>query len=118
MFQQGRILIEQALQGQRVGDLAALDQFAGRLINASVQRVGEMNRPQELVDLVEDQIVGKEGAEKGHLRLVVVRRDAGCDFAGLAQRAHVVVACVLCFHHRTLDQRKGDADKSSCGLSA
>ena len=81
MLDQGRILVEQALQRQSIGDLAALDQLAGGLVDAAVQRVGEMIGPQELVDLVEDQVVGEDRAEQRHLGLVVVRRDARRDVA-------------------------------------
>ena len=41
---QRAVLVEQVLQRDRVGDLAALDQLADRLVDAAVQRVGEMLR--------------------------------------------------------------------------
>ena len=69
---QRAILVEQVLQGDRVGDLAALDQLADGLVDAPVDGIGEMLGPQELVDLVEGQVVGEDRAEQRHLGLVVV----------------------------------------------
>ena len=45
---QGAVLVEQVLQGDRIGDLAALDQLADRLIDPPVHGVAEMLRQQEL----------------------------------------------------------------------
>ena len=73
---QRRVLVEQIAQGEEVGDLAALDQRAGRLVDAAMHGIGEMLRPQELVDPVEDAVVGEDRAEQRLLGLVVVRRRA------------------------------------------
>ena len=67
-----------------IGDLASLDQLAGGLVDATVQRVGEVIGAQELIDLVEDEVVGEDRAEQRHLRLVVVRGNARRDLARLA----------------------------------
>jgi len=92
---QRRVLVEEVAQGQEVRDLPALDQRAGGLVDAAVQRIGEMLLAQELVDLVVDAVVGEDRAEQRLLGLVVVRRHArrrivaaqGRDVAGSGQAA-------------------------------
>jgi hypothetical protein len=73
---QRAVLVEQVLQRDGIGDLAALDQLADRFIDAAVQRIGKMFRPQEFVDPVEDEVVGQDGAEQGLLGVVIHRRCA------------------------------------------
>ena len=47
---QRAVLVEQVLQRDRVGDLAAVDQLADRRVDAAVHGVGEMLGPQEVGD--------------------------------------------------------------------
>jgi len=75
-FRQRAVLVEQILQRDRVGDLAALDQLADRFVDATVQRIGKMLGPQELVDPVEDEVVGQNRAEQCLLGVIVDRRCA------------------------------------------
>ena len=59
---QRAVLVEQVLQGDRVGDLAAFDQLADRGENAGMHRVGEMLRQQKLRDPPVRRIVDQDRA--------------------------------------------------------
>ena len=98
-FLQCRIVLEQGLEHQHVGQLAAFDQLAAGLVDASQKRVGEMLRAHELRDLLEGPVVGEDGAQERLFGLVVVRRHtvlAGVFLA--AQRARRVVVRQRGFH--------------------
>ena len=70
------VLVEQGLERDRVGLLAALDQLADGLEDASVGRVGEVLGAQEIGDPLEGVVVLEDRAEQRLLGLVVDRRRA------------------------------------------
>ena len=71
---QGTVALEQVLERDRIGDLAHIDQLADGAEDAAVARIGEMLGLEEIGNPVEGPVVGEQGAEQRHLRLVVVRR--------------------------------------------
>src|SRR3546814_20446407 len=64
LFRSRALLLEEILELDRVGDLAALDQLAAGLEDARVHGVGEVLRPQEVGDLLVGGVVGEDGAEQ------------------------------------------------------
>ncbi len=73
-FLQRLVLVEHALEGDRGGDLAAVDQPAAGLEDAAVHRIGEVLDPQELRHPLVGAVVHQHGAEQRLLGLQVVRR--------------------------------------------
>ena len=80
------VALEQVLERDRIGDLAHLDQFADRAEDPAVAGIGKMLDLEEIGDAVERPVVGEQGAEQRHLRLVVVRRHA--EGGALVQAVH------------------------------
>ena len=79
------------MQGNRVGDLPALDQLGGGGIDAAVLGEGEMPAFKIVGDHLVGAVVGEDGAEQGFLRLDVVgqaaelRRCAGLGAAAASE---------------------------------
>ena len=69
-------VFEFGFQGDRVGKLAGFDAARNGLVDAAVDRVGEMFGGEEFGDALIGLVVGQEGAEQGLLRLDVGGRQA------------------------------------------
>ena len=72
-FGQRLILLEQIFQGNCVGDLPALDQFAACFVDAAMRAVGEVVGPQKVGNLFVGTIVGEDSAQQCLLGLIVDR---------------------------------------------
>jgi hypothetical protein len=83
----GAVLVEQILQRDRVGDLAAFDEPADRGIDAAVDGVAEMLRHQELGDPRMRRVVDEDRPEQRLLGLDVGGRLRQPVEIGLAQRS-------------------------------
>ncbi len=83
---QGSVLVEQVFEGHRIGDLAALDQFADRGINAAVNGIAEMLGQQEFADPRIGGVADQQCAKQRLLGLVVIGREANRGGVALAQR--------------------------------
>ena len=73
---QAFVLFEITFQGNRVGDLAALDQLAAGFVKAPVLAQGEMFGPEEFGNPFVYPVVGEHRAEQGLFRLDIVRQGA------------------------------------------
>ena len=69
-------MLELGLQRDGVGELPRFDPAGDRLVDAAVDRVGEMLRRQELGDPLIGAVVGEQRAEQRLLRLHIGGRQA------------------------------------------
>ena len=81
------VLIEQILERDRIGDLAALDQLGDGGEDAAMNRLGEVLGQQEVGDAVKGGVVDQYRAQERLLRFDVVRRRA--QRAAVAQRRNL-----------------------------
>ena len=80
------VLLEQDLERDRVGELAAADPLLAALVDPGVDRLEEVLGAQELADAVVGLVVDQDGAQQRLLGLDVVRLDA--EGAGFLVRRH------------------------------
>ena len=73
---QRRVLLESSLERHRIGDAAARDRLADRLVDAGMAIIGEMLRQQEFGNAVERLVVREQGTEQLLLGFQVHRRAA------------------------------------------
>ena len=99
------VLIEQVLEGDRVGDLAAAQQLADGGEDAAVHGVAEMLRLEEFGDPVIGRVVDQYGAEQGLFGFRVVGWGSEQLGVGLAQQRDP--GRHACFHARTEYHRAG-----------
>ena len=78
------VLLEQHLEGHRVGQLAAADALRAAFVDPAVHRLEEMLRAQQLADPMVGLVVDQDGAEQRLLGLDIVRLDA--EVAGFVGR--------------------------------
>ena len=122
---QRRVLLEQALERDRVGELAAPDRLDAALEDPGVDRLEEMLGAQELADAVIGVVVDQDGAEQRLLGLDVVRLDAeGAGFVGRQGgrllRAARVARLVARLRRRGARARRaavGESGGCGCGRS-
>ena len=69
-----RLGLEERLERDGGGPLAAQDELCRRLIDAGVERVVEMAGLQKIRDTVDGLVIDQDRAEKGLFRLKIMRR--------------------------------------------
>ena len=80
------VLVENALERHRVGDLAPFDQLGAGIEDAPVDGIGEMLGLEKLRDPVVGEIVDKDGAEQCLLGVEIVRRGPVALVFGFGKR--------------------------------
>jgi hypothetical protein len=82
------VLLEIVLEGDRTGQLAALDQLENGLIQALMHGHVKMERAQKIADLFQDAVVEHQRAQMPLLRFEVLREDnvQGQDWLGFEYR--------------------------------